>query len=197
MKAYSVPGLSSEKDLDILYEWARTVPENGVIVELGSFFGRSAVAFAEGAYSSVKINCIDYFEDWKHSNNLLWSHPVGDFWQIGKMYSKEQEFLKNTKDYPNITLLKLKDGQVVWRDYPYTGAQIDLLFIDAAHTNPTDIKNIFYFKDFMKKDALICGHDYTSRFPDVIYNVKLLQAMYKTTATFYQNSTMWSIRIKK
>lgn len=195
MKAYSVPGLTSEKDLDILYEWARTVPENGVIVELGSFFGRSAVAFAEGAYPSVKINCIDYFEDWKHSNSLLWYHPTSDdFWQIGKVYSKEQEFLKNTKDYPNITLLKLKDEQVV---YPYTGAQIDLLFIDAVHKNPIDLKNIFYFKDFMKKDALICGHDYSDRYPDVIYNVNLLQALYKTTATFYRNSTTWSIRINK
>jgi|688.fasta_scaffold481043_2 hypothetical protein len=194
MKSYSVPGLTSKKDLDILYEWARTVPKNGVIVELGSWFGRSAVAFAEGAYPSVKIYCIDYFQDWTHPNTVQWYFPAGDFWQLGKVYNKEQEFLKNTKDYPNITLLKLENEQIV---YPYAGEQIDLLFIDAAHTNPSDLKSILYFKNFMKEDGLICGHDYHDRYPDVITNVKLLQVMYKTTATFYQNSTMWSIRIKE
>jgi hypothetical protein len=90
--------------------------------------------------------------------------------------------------------LKLENEQIV---YPYAGEQIDLLFIDAAHTNPSDLKSILYFKNFMKEDGLICGHDYHDRYPDVITNVKLLQVMYKTTATFYQNSTMWSIRIKE
>jgi hypothetical protein len=194
MKAYSVPGLTSKKDLDILYEWARTVPENGVIVEIGSFFGRSAVAFAEGAYPSAKIHCIDYFQDWTCQTKEIWFLPDSDFWKAGKLYNKEQEFLKNTKDYPNITLLKLEDKQIV---YPYIGSQIDLLFIDAAHTNPSDLKNIIYFKDFMKKDGLICGHDYRDNYPDVVTNVKLLEKIYETTATFYKHSSMWSIRIKK
>ena len=194
MKAYSVPGLTSNKDLDIIYEWARTVPENGVIVELGSFFGRSAIAFAEGAYPSVKINCIDYFQDWTCPTKEHWFRPDSDFWQVGKVYNKEQEFLKNTKDYPNITLLKLADKQGV---YQYTGSQIDLLFIDASHTNPSDLKNIIYFKDFMKKDGLICGHDYGDKYPDVVANVRLLEKIYETKATFYVRSEMWSIRIKK
>jgi hypothetical protein len=195
MKAYDVPGLSNNKDLDIVYEWARTVPENGVIVELGSFFGRTAVAFAEGAYSSVKIYCIDYFDEWL-SHFCENDAPGGSFWEVGKVYNKEQEFLKNTKDYKNINLLKLKEGQIV---YPYDKEPIDILFVDALHKNPSDIINIMFFKKFVKRDGMICGHDYyeDKRFPDVGMNISILEKMFNTTATLYKGSSMWSIRIKE
>ena len=195
MKAYNVPGLSNNKDLDIVYEWARTVPENGIIVELGSFFGRTAVAFAEGAYSSVKIYCIDYFDEWL-SHFCENDAPGGSFWEVGKVYNKEQEFLKNTKDYKNISPLKLKEGQIV---YPYDKESIDILFVDALHKNPSDITNIMFFKKFVKRGGMICGHDYyeDKRFPDVGMNISILEKMFNTTATLYKGSSMWSIRIKE
>ena len=195
MKAYSVPGLSSNKDIDIVYEWARTVPENGVIVELGSFFGRTAVAFAEGANPSVKIYCIDYFDEWR-SHLRDNDAPGGSFWELDKVYDKEQEFLKNTKDYKNIVPLKLKEGQMV---YPYNKEPIDILFIDALHKNPSDIANIMFFKKFVKQGGMICGHDYyeDNRFPDVGINIKILEKMFNTTVTLYKWSSMWSIRIKE
>lgn len=196
MKAYDVPGLSSKKDIDIVYEFAKTVPENGTIVEIGSFFGRTAVAFAEGAYPSVTIYCIDYFNEHTHLSPP--SHGQGaigtDFWQPNKVYNKEEEFTKFTKDYKNIIPLKLEQNLMV---YPYDKEPIDLLFLDCAHINPNDLQNIFYFKKFLKPNALICGHDYHESFPDVIYNVRILEKLYKTIVTLYHNSSMWSIRINK
>lgn len=196
MKAYDVPGLSSDKDLDIVYEWARTVPENGTIVEIGSFFGRTAVAFAEGAHASVKIHCIDYFDDWLHiprlENKCL---PPGDFWVVNKVYNREVEFNKSTKDYPNIIKHVLPKEQNV---YQYNGELIDVLFLDCAHKNPSDIQNILYYRKFLKKNALICGHDYhPDGFPDVVHNIKILQKMYDTKVILYQGSSMWAIRIGK
>jgi hypothetical protein len=192
MRAYGVPGFSGNKDLDIVYEWAKTVSENGTIVEIGSMFGRTAVAFAEGAHPSVKIYCIDYFNDITHTS-ADGNVPGEDFWILDKTYNRGVEFDKFTKDYPNITKCIVPKGQ---RVYQYTGELIDVLFLDGAHTNPTDIQNIVYYKKFLNKNALICGHDYSIRFPDIIKNVKILQKMYNTTVTLYQNSSMWSLRIK-
>lgn len=195
MKAYSVPGLSNNKDLDVAYEWARTVPENGVIVELGSFFGRTAVAFAEGAHPSVKIYCIDYFDDWKNPHNPD-DAPGGDFWVLDKVYNKGDEFRKNTQEYKNIIPLTLKSGQMI---YQYDKEPIDVLFIDAQHQNPSDICNLIYFKKFLKPNSLICGHDYyeDNKFPDVGLNIRILERMFNKTVTMYKWSSMWSIRIKE
>lgn len=194
MKAYSVPGLTNKKDLDIIYEWAKTAPENGVIVELGSMFGRTAVAFAEGAYTSVSIHCIDYFNTFTYDSINPIATPE-DFWVLGKVYDKSEEFKKNTKDYPNIIqhVLDLTD-----KVYQYQGNLVDILFLDCSHRNPTDIMNLIYFKKFLKKNALICGHDYyPSVFPDIVKNVKVLESIYKSTVTLYKNSSMWSLRIKE
>lgn len=195
MKAYSVPGYSNNKDLDIIYEWARTVPENGVIVELGSLFGRTSVAFAEGAHPSVTIYCVDYFNKFVNKS-VNGAAPAGDFWVLEKEYDKSEEFLKNTKDYPNIKQCILPPKESV---YKYNGPPIDVLFLDCSHKNPSDIQNILYYRKFLKKDALICGHDYidVKIFPDIIKNVGVLERMYKSTVTLYQNSSMWSIRIKE
>ena len=198
MKAYSVPGLTNNKELDIIYEWARTVPENGVIVELGSFFGRTAVAFAEGSHPSVKIYCVDYFDKWVSylkPGDAPGDKPEEDFWELGKIFDKEQEFLKNTKDYKNIIPLKLKEGQMV---YKYDKEPVDVLFVDSAHQNPSDIANIMFFKKFVKRGGMICGHDYydDKRFSDIGLNITLLERMFNTTVTLYKFTSLWSIRIK-
>jgi predicted O-methyltransferase YrrM len=202
MKAYSVPGLSTEKDLDIIYEWATAVPINGIIVEVGSMFGRTAVAFAEGAHSSVKIYCIDYFDEYTQIRPLNSIEKRGgsdiDFWQPDKIYNKEIEFSRFTEEYKNIIPLKLDSDKKV---YLYDKEPIDLLFLDCAHKNPDDIMNIVYFIKFLKYNALICGHDYyddgSNRFSDVRRNVAALEKFYNTTVTRYADSSMWSIRVRQ
>lgn len=191
MKAKSIPGFTSERELDIIYEWAKMVPENGVILEIGSFFGRSAIALAEGA-PSAKVYCIDLFDTFVNTE-FTSDHPGGDFWQIGKTYNKVTEFAEFTKGY-NIIPLKLPANRKV---YPYENEDIDLLFLDGSHKNPSDMLYLTYFKEFLKKDALICGHDYADEYPDVIRNVKNLEKNYKTKATFYEGCSLWSIRIKE
>ena len=193
LKAYLVPGLTSQDDLNILYEWAKLVPENGVIVEIGSFLGRTAVALAEGAPASTKIYCIDYFPNYFNKIFTKDNNCCGDddFWKIGKIYNTREEFVKFTKDYVNITPLVLERPNKV---YPYQGELIDLLFLDGAHCNPADLMNIHYFKKFLKPNAIICGHDHDPSWPDVIKNVKILEIIYKTKAILYESSTMWAIR---
>jgi len=195
MKSSDIPGFTSNKELDIIYEWAKTAPENGVIVEIGSLFGRTAVAFAEGAHPSVKIYAIDYFDGtWDNLYADLKTPPIG-FWEKGKVYDKGYEFKKFTSEYKNIIPLTVSNTEQV---YQYDLEPIDVLFIDAAHSNPNDLDNISYFKKFLKKNSLICGHDYNKlTYPDIVHNVQMLEEMYNTTAIFYKGSSMWAIRIKE
>lgn len=195
MKAYSIPGATNERELDVIYEWAKTVPENGVIVELGSMFGRTAMAFVEGAHPSVKIYCIDYFEEFVNTSVKMNEAPGGAFWNIGQTYNKEFEFNKNLQGCSNVIPLKVEDKHN--KVYPYQGELIDLLFIDSAHKNPDDMWNILYYKDFLKPGALICGHDYNEGFPDVITNVKFLERMYGSKSMLYKHGNLWAIRTSR
>lgn len=195
MKAYTIPGQTDNRELDIIYEWAKTVPENGVIVELGSLFGRTAMALVEGSHPSTKIYCVDHFEKFVNTSTKMLAIPDSTFWNVGQTYDKEAEFAKNMQGCSNVIPLKLKPEHN--KVYPYDGELIDLLFIDSAHKNPDDIMNIIYYKKFLKPGALICGHDYTNLFPDVITNVRILEKMYDTKAILYKNNTLWAIRTKR
>lgn len=195
MKAYSIPGATTDRELDVIYEWARTLHENGVIVELGSLFGRTAMAFVEGSHPSTKIYCIDYFDTFVNTSTKMNEAPGGEFWNIGQTYDKEAEFTKNMQGCSNVIPLKLEAEHN--KVYPYEGELIDILFLDCAHRNPDDLMNIMYYKKFLKPGGLICGHDYNEGFPDVITNVRVLEKMYGTKAMLYKHGNLWAIRTKR
>ena len=58
-----IPGWTTEKKLNMLAEKAAAVPENGTIVELGTFCGRSAYSLGSNKLDSVKLVCVDMFPD--------------------------------------------------------------------------------------------------------------------------------------
>lgn len=190
----NIHGHMFESELKIIEAWAQSVPKNGVVVEVGSFFGRSAVCWAMSADPSVKIYCGDIFVD----QFTTGSTPVPKFGRLAghplpsTTYYQWNDFKKNVKDFPNIIPMRGMCPQGI----SYSGEAIDIFFLDAAHTNPSDWENITYFSQFLKPNSMICGHDYSYAFPEVIENVKRLEDLYKTKATIYSNGgSLWSITI--
>ena len=54
-----IPGWATEEDLKVLEYFASEVPEGGLILEVGSFCGRSSYALAKSCHPSVRVVCID------------------------------------------------------------------------------------------------------------------------------------------
>jgi hypothetical protein len=180
-------GYMSRSELRVITSWAKSVPENGVIVELGSFFGRSAVEWANNVHPSTKIYCVDWFLE-----DLLinWGDETEPTYPVkGQTYNIWESFLKNTKDYKNIFPIRGKCPENI----TYPGDIIDVLFIDLHHQNPEDIDSLNFFMPYMKPGGVICGHDYCDAWPDVKSNVKMLEEKFNTTATFYEHTTLWKI----
>lgn len=190
----NIPGHMFENELKIIESWAKNIPKNGVVVEVGSFFGRSAVCWAMSAHPSVKIYCGDPFPDQFTTSDTpvpkygrLAGHPLPN-----TTYFQWNDFKKNVKDFPNIIPMRGMCPQGI----SYPGDPIDIFFLDAAHNNPSDWENIAYFSQFLKPNSMICGHDYFHTFPDVIENVKRLENLHNTKATIYGNGvSLWSIAI--
>ena len=167
-----IEGHMTESELIQIEKWAAEVPENGIIVELGSLKGRSAYAWAKSCHPSVKVYCIDKFSDTRHYDN----------------------FVENTKDCPNIVILK----GIFPRNIKYLGPMVDLFFLDANHTNPQDIDAINEMLPHMKLDGLFCGHDYYENFdysPDIKTNIKELEQRLNQPVTLHPSTTLWSFRI--
>lgn len=170
----SIPGYMPEQDLIYISEIASQVPKNGVIVELGSYKGRSAVAWASSCDPSVTVYCVDTFV------YLDLAEP--DFFE---------EFKANTKHLPNIVPIRGWSPSLI--NYP--GDKIDVFFNDAAHLNPYDMNNLEYFIPFIKPGGLLCGHDCEPEWPAVMENVKKLEERFNQPAKLYENSSIYSFRL--
>lgn len=176
----NIPGWMHESELQIIEKWASNVKENGVIVELGSYKGRSAYCWAKSCHHSVKVYCIDMFKEHSTKKGRMTIEPE-NVWS---------EFLKYTSECKNIIPIKGNSPKKI--NYP--GDRIDVFFIDASHYNPSDIMNIQFFRKFFNRNALICGHDYSPQFPHVIANAKYLAESYNKQVTLYANTGLWSIQ---
>jgi predicted O-methyltransferase YrrM len=121
------------------------LPKSGLIVELGSYHGRSTLFFSL-ACPECKIITID----------------------IGKQYDVKQTIPagidKIVADQPNVKQF-IGDCLEVGKDFNET---IDFLFIDTRHTFEDTYENLNLWSKKVREGGYIALHDYHSGFPGVI-----------------------------
>lgn len=168
----TVEGWMSEEELKQIEIWAAGVSPGGVIVEVGTYKGRSAIAWASSCNPSVTLYCYDRFE-----NEDVDCH---------------QEFLENTKHLTNMKSFKGSCPKQV----KYTGAPIDIFFLDASHGDGMQLTRLInHHLPLMKKGSIFCGHDYTNACPAVMASVNFLEELLGEEVTLYPNTSLWSFRI--
>lgn len=192
-----IKGWMKEGDIKALEDIALTVPKDGIVVEVGSQFGRSAACWAMTCDPSVTIYCIDIFPEECIPNDTGLSDDVclANFFPLpAKSYKVYSLFLENTKKFKNVKHIRGESPRgIIYPEY-----EINVFFLDASHKNPNDWENIEYYAPFVKAGGLICGHDYgESSFPDVTKNVKKLEKKLDMQVTLYPNSSIWSFTLKE
>lgn len=198
MKTNTVTGLIGNIDMRIIGMLAKKVPSNGTIVEVGSFLGKSTVTWAENCDPSVTVYAIDTFTNFDVDISSLVNHDGSD---IG---SFEEVFKKNTKPYDNIIMVK---GESPY-DMNDWDKKIDLVFLDASHTDEKNITDDLHFWDkHLSENGILCGHDFkvhgsgddpnTLKSSDDLYSViKCVKdyAMHtNSTITLFGNKGFWII----
>jgi hypothetical protein len=191
----TIPGWANEKRLKIIEQWAREIPENGTVVQIGCFLGRTVACWAMSVKTSVKIYAIDEFKwnGYEVRDGKLTIDNEGrpiplKLWT--ETYDPITMFKKYTEKLDNITILKGRcPTEIV-----YPNDDIDLLFLDANFENEWDIVNAHLHK--LNPNAQICGHGYG----DPIHNdaaedlIKRLETLYNTKAILYGSSRLWKIQ---
>ena len=129
----------------LLFRITRSLKENSVIMEIGSFKGKSTCFIAEGiGDKKMQFFCID---------------P----WKDGLMQEKGDaifnEFLQNTKEYRDRFSILRKFSHEVIKEWP-AHRKIDFLWVDGDHSYEGVKKDILNWMPLVKKSSFVCFHDY-------------------------------------
>ncbi len=189
----NIRGWMLERELQVIESWAKQLQSGSVVVEVGTFYGRSAYCFA----ATAPLSTVYCFDKWQGEVEQEGSIPLSSREELGYplpgMVNTFEHFQSNVSGLANIKAKMIETPTNIKWD----GTPVDLFFIDAAHSNPSDWEYIEYWLPHVKPGGWICGHDfmpYTREFPDVIDNVYKLQKILNKKVQTYKNTSLWRIQ---
>jgi predicted O-methyltransferase YrrM len=141
-----VPGFLNDSEGTKLYEIAKTLVGDSVVVELGSWKGKSTVAIAQGLKAG-KIYCVDTFDNVNMINPTLTGSTFEDFQLNTQKY----------KDKIHTIVTDTHSASTTWQ------LPIDMLFIDSDHSKPGVLQVIRDWTPHLKEEAWLLFHDYGVR----------------------------------
>jgi len=149
MKFPDIAGWMSETDLQFLYEEASKVPEFGIIVELGSWLGRSTAAIIMGA----KTRNIFSVDTWQGCE----SEP---FPEEKRKYFMEL-FKQDMKIFAGFVPI-IFDTTTDRAARCFADRSIDFLFLDGDHSEPQVYWDLVNWLPKMKDNGIFAGHDWSN-----------------------------------
>ncbi len=155
-RALSIPGFMLPAELAYIAGLAqrRCSTLGSIIVELGSWRGRSAVAWAEN--SAAMVYCVDTWADHAFGDAHfpddppdLHDHPN---WLLN-------EFQRNTRGLASIIAMRMTTTEAA-QVFAAEGLRADVVFVDAGHLEHEVAADIEAWRPLLKEDGILCGHDY-------------------------------------
>lgn len=171
------PALMGVNDMKVLAKLATQLPENAKVVEIGSRIGGSAKIILDHAPKTINLTCID--SEWKHLNFVIDGHMIQDpsMIELNRLFpdmldheSTYSYTKKVLQDYDNVTLIPASSPDEL-QDWDQ---MVDFVFEDSSHENPQLHNNIRFWWDKLNYGGIMAGHDYSERFPEVIFEANLL-----------------------
>lgn len=135
---YHVPGWLSEPEASVLYDAALSTPPDGVIVEIGSFAGRSTRLLAA---TGRTVFCVDPLELGRSVGKIIIDDAI-------------VASLQAAADLPNVHWQRAKSTTA---KYP---PHIDLVYIDACHKYPFPLTDFRVVEPSLTSGSLVAFHDY-------------------------------------
>lgn len=138
-----VPGWLTETEALALFNAATNISEDGVIVEVGAFCGRSTTSLAETGRRVITIDPLQF------------GVSVGGVRIDAEIIDRLQSVVDY---YPNVTWWRCKSDEAA------IPPRIDLLYIDAIHKYPWPLQDFKMFKESIVPGGLVAFHDYWTEY---------------------------------
>jgi len=176
--ALGLPGWSSQEELTYL---AQTAAKSKMIVEIGSWRGRSARAIADN--TDGRIFCVDTWDDNARGDEGWWTSidPIDLHWKPNWLFF---EFQKNLGEHihTKITQVRLTSVQAAEQ---LAGNRFDMIFIDAGHDYKSIREDILAWRPLLAPGGILCGHDFSAEHPAVEEVVRELVPEFRLVGTIW------------
>jgi predicted O-methyltransferase YrrM len=136
-----------QQSQDLLAELGRSVKDvDGLIIEIGSWAGRSTCALANAVYPRV-VHAVD-----------TWAGSPGEI--SSELAAQRDVFAQWRANVAEFTKGNVIAHRMGWREYlPKIGQPVALVFIDAEHTEVEVRENIAAVLPLVAPSGVICGDD--------------------------------------
>ena len=191
-----IPGWMREPDLKVISKLASLVPENGSILEVGSFVGRSTFALAENKPAGVDLHVVDTFEinnlypsDLTTSVNIDGSKELLD--SIQSIAKDSGSWLESFKYCLTPRIVEQLTINVSSSKNYIVPKEFDMVFIDASHSFDDVIYDI---RKYSSNKTLLVGDDFGVKAPGVataISAIRDYRSALRGTLVVPANSKIW------
>ena len=181
-----IPGILDPLEGFTLFLLSMAAPGDHLIVEVGSYLGRSSSYLALGSLLSGKkgVCAVDMFprkEDWYLGTDGYYHIHGSDYYLEQRVYKEREAFFYGDDVYDS-TLDIFKDiiRKVGLEQHiePFKGTSaqyaqrlktpLRMAFIDGDHTYAGVKKDVLALSDMIVENGYLCFHDYSAAFPGVV-----------------------------
>jgi len=159
-----IPGYTDDADFEFLRKVCEDAPDSGILLELGTFLGRSAIFFAETMRELDKeyeIYCLDWFWS-KQVEFVNRDILLGNYDLLTPVLNSEMTCIdlvsEFCSDFPEINLIRhdIKD----FIPKPLRNKRFSLVFEDSEHTYTCTTACLYNYFLRLEKNGIYCGDDY-------------------------------------
>ena len=174
---------SDWSDFFPLYDEAvATAPRGSILIECGTFWGKSAVYLAEAAKladKDLRVYCIDIWAARPENNPDLFDpehgakghiEPVIHAQHHDSLFETFAYFVDKTRLSPDplrVMRMDSLEAAAMFRGIEAAGGNIHFLFLDDDHEYAHLKRELEAWEPLMSKDSIIAGHDVTEEFHGV------------------------------
>ena len=145
-------GWFTDRDAELYVAAARQLPLNGVLVEVGTYLGRSTSYVAEIVHQQgARLVCIDH---WRGSSNDCTASMQTNGPEMLAAFHDNMRHLGLSK-FMEVRVLDSLSAAAEFKD-----ESIDVVFLDADHSYGQVRQDIRIWWPKLKTDGLLLGHDY-------------------------------------
>ena len=154
---YDVAGFFSTQDAEEYNRLVNLIPDGGLLVEIGSFNGRSMASLAETIKrKKLRVWVIDLFETWRIGYLGSEKYKEADGWIDAK--DMLLRFATTMQEFGLDPMIFCGTSQRVVKEFP--NIKPDMVFIDADHSYDGCMGDINTWMPQLGNGGIIAGHDY-------------------------------------
>lgn len=180
----TIIGLTDTRELRYLEKLALALPENSVMVEVGTFLGRTAFVLA-ATRPDCHLAVVDPFDAdvpaWLASGNIRGDRSRYVGCDQLKTFA---QMMAPCENYIALVVRSPLPGR-------FPAEPASLVFIDAAHNYDAIKADLDYWSRYVVSNTALCGHDFCDEFSDVKRAVNEFAAVHGLRVHVEPDTTIW------